>query len=67
MWRTIFAMVGFSLLVSACVSAGGGCPPLVAYTAAQERKADDELHDLPKGSQIARMIGDYGKTRAACR
>lgn len=56
-----------SLALAACESASGGCPPLVAYSKAQQAKAAAELGALPKDSQLAIMIVDYGKTRDACR
>ena len=65
MWRVILIVAIFSL--AACQStAAGGCGPLVAYSAAQQRQAAAELRRLPKDSQLARMIVHYGQTRAAC-
>lgn len=63
----ISAMVSFSL--SGCMSTqiNTGCPPLIQYSAETQRKAADELEKLPDDSAIARMIGDYKKTRDACR
>ena len=53
---------------SGCQSTGGGdCPPLVNYTAAQQKQAAAELRKMHSDAQIARMITDYGKLRAACR
>lgn len=46
---------------------GGGCPPLVAYSAETQQMAAAELRKLPKGSPLAKMIVDYKKTRDACR
>lgn len=46
---------------------GGGCPPLVAYSAETQQVAAAELRKLPKGSPLAKMIVDYKKTRDACR
>jgi hypothetical protein len=68
MWRRISTLAVFSLALSACQStAGGGCPPLVAYKAEAQRQAARELRALPKGSALATMIVDYKKTRDACR
>jgi len=67
MSRLIFATGAFSLLLAACNSTSGGCPPLVTYSAVQQRRASAELHGLPRDSEIAQMIVDYGKTRTACR
>lgn len=62
-WMTALS----SLALAACESASGGCPPLVAYSKAQQVKAAAELRGLPKESQLSIMIVDYGKTRDACR
>jgi hypothetical protein len=69
MRRTIWIAASFSLALSACQSTGGGsgCPPLVAYPRDVQKQATAELLALPKGSPLATMIVDYGKTRAACR
>lgn len=67
MSRTIWIAVLSSLALAGCASTGGGCPPLVAYSPETQRAAAAELRALPKGSPLARMIVDYGKTRAACR
>lgn len=68
MLRTILIAASFSVALSACQSTGGGCPPLVKYSAAQQQQAAKELRALGKSSkQIAQMIVDYKKTRDACR
>lgn len=55
-------------LLSACSTTSvSGCPPLVAYPPAAQSRAAAELRALPKGSPLAVMIVDYGKTRDACR
>ena len=56
-----------SAALAGCQTTGGGCPPLVSYSPAQQARGAIELRALPEGSQIARMIVDYGKTRDACR
>lgn len=61
----ILTIIAFSL--SACQTTGGGCPPLINYSAAQQKQAADELRKKYSGSQVAQMIVDYGKLRAACR
>lgn len=64
--RTISMLALFSL--SACqTTSGGGCPPLVTYSAETQKRAAAELRNLPKGSALAKMIVDYKKTRDACR
>jgi len=66
MLRIVF-LAAISSLLAACQTTGGGCPPLVTYSRAQQTQARSELLSLPAGSQIAKMIVDYGKTRDACR
>ena len=44
-----------------------GCPPRVTYSAETQRLAAKELRALPKDSQVAKLVVDYGKMRAACR
>ena len=64
--RAIWTLAAFSL--SACqTTSGGGCPPLVTYSAETQRLAAKELRALPKDSQVAKLVVDYGKMRAACR
>lgn len=53
---------------SGCKStSGGSCPPLVDYSAERQTLAAKELRALPKGSELAKLVVDYGKLRAACR
>jgi len=40
---------------------------LINYTAAQQRQAAGELRKMHSEAQVAKMITDYGKLRAACR
>lgn len=62
----ISTTVVFSL--SACQSTtGGGCPPLINYSAAQQKQAANELRKMHSEAQVVKMITDYGKLRAACR
>lgn len=66
MWRMI--LIGVVSSLAACqTTTGGGCPPLIAYSAQTQRLAAAELRKLPKDSPIAKMIVDYKKTRDACR
>jgi hypothetical protein len=67
MWRRLSTMALFSAALGGCATAGGGCPPLVTYSAATQRQAAAELRALPAGSQLAMMTDDYGKLRKACR
>lgn len=43
------------------------CLPMAAYTPAQQTQASAELGMLQGGSELAQMIVDYGKLRAANR
>lgn len=63
--RTISIAASFSLLAS-CQTTTGGCPPLAAYSVANQKLAAAELRKLPKDSQLARLIVDYRKMRKAC-
>ncbi len=65
---SILMMALFSLAGCQSYVATSGCPPLVTYSAADQKQASSELRALlPRDSQIARMIVDYGKMRDACR
>ena len=56
----------FSL--AACQSTGGGgCPPLVSYSADQMKRAAAEMRALHKEAELRRLVTDYGKMRDACR
>lgn len=60
--------IAASFELAACQSTGGGgCPPLVTYSAETQRLAAAELRRLPKDSQLAKLVVDYGKTRRAIR
>jgi predicted small secreted protein len=65
---TILIAVNFSL--AACNdgvgSSGVGCPPLAAYSVAEQKEAAAEIRRNPNG-QLAKMVRDYGKFRKACR
>ena len=68
MKRLIVLMVGLSSL-SACqtTTGGGGCPPLIQYSADQMKKAAAEMRALHKEAELRRMITHYGQLRDACR
>lgn len=63
----LIAAISSPLAVGQCATTGGGCPPLVTYSPAQQQQAARELRALPQGSEIGAMIVDYGKTRDAIR
>lgn len=55
----------FSL--AACQStAGGGCPPLVKYSADIQKKAAAEIR-AGRAPTLSKFVVDYGKMRDACR
>lgn len=43
------------------------CPAIVNYTPEEQKIAAQELQKLFTNSQLAVMINDYAKLRAACR
>lgn len=62
------------LWLSACATAGSEaqvpCPPVVAYSIADQVRAAAEVEDLPESSMLARMLSDYAVLRdqaRACR
>ena len=49
-------------LLSACGTAGsehGACPPVVEYSAEEQRRAAGEVEALPQGSVVVVMMADY--------
>lgn len=66
-------MICIGLLLMVCTAAepprapAVRCPPLAAYAAATQRRAAAELRRLPPGSDLARLVADYGTLRARCR
>lgn len=64
---TVSIAASFSLAACQSIDDGGGCPPLITYSAQTQRLAAAELRKLPKDSALARLIVDYKKTRDACR
>lgn len=69
-WRPAISLAIATLLLTSCAAAVSSCPPLVAYTDAEQARAADELDALPAGSMLERLIGDYAVLRdqvRACR
>lgn len=61
-------LIAASFSIAACQSTVvSGCPPLIEYSASTQKQAAMELRALPKDSQIAKLVVDYGKMRNACR
>jgi hypothetical protein len=62
----VLTTAAFSL--AACQSTGGGgCPPLINYSADQMKRAAAEMRALHKDAELRRLVTDYGKFRDACR
>lgn len=62
------------LLIAAPLLAGCGqgrsdppCPPVVSYPIEVQRAAAAELHLLPEGGAITRMLSDYAVMREQAR
>lgn len=51
------------LWLSGCATAGSDgqavCPPVVAYTTAEQARAADELEALPESAFVVGMLSDY--------
>lgn len=65
-------MLCIGLLIMACTTEpvrapAVRCPPLAAYSAETQRRASAQLRALPPGSDLARLVTDYGTMRARCR
>ncbi|MBW6496280.1 MAG: hypothetical protein K0B16_17340 [Burkholderiaceae bacterium] len=61
LWLSACAMVGFE---------GGGlgaCPPVVAYSRAEQVQAAAEVEALPEGAVVVRMLADYAVMREQAR
>ena len=69
------ALAVVMILLSGCAGAGfdtppGTCPPVVAYSQAEQVRVADELAALPEGAAIAEWLADYAVLREqvrACR
>lgn len=61
------------LWLSGCATAGSDsapCPPVVAYSTADQIRAAAEIEALPGGAVLVRMMSDYAVLRdqaRACR
>lgn len=68
MKRLIVLITALSSL-AACQSTtgGGGCPPLINYSADQMKRAAAEMRALHKDAELRRMVTHYGQLRDACR
>ena len=69
--RRTALMIVMSLL-SACATvnserAVGACPPVVEYDAGFQARAAKEMHTLPEGSAVVKMMIDYAVMREQTR
>jgi hypothetical protein len=66
--RRFAAMGVLAFVLNGCnsTSNGGGCPPLIEYSADEQRRVAAEIRQHPN-SEMARLVRDYGKMRKACR
>jgi hypothetical protein len=68
MMKRLIALTAALFNLAACQSTGGGgCPPLVNYSADQMKRAAAEMRALHKDAELRRLVTDYGKFRDACR
>jgi hypothetical protein len=66
-WKRLPLILTMACFSGCQTTSGGACPPLVNYSAERQTLAAKELRALPKDSEIAKLVVDYGKLRAACR
>ena len=60
------------LLLSACAGVGSDvapdvCPPVVAYSEAEQARVADEVAALPEGTVIVGWLADYAVLREQAR
>jgi len=59
------------LWLTGCATAGSDprapCPPVVAYSAADQVRAAGEVEALPEGAMLVRMLADYAVLRDQAR
>lgn len=67
-WLTISIGAIFSAGCSASIGdyRSSGCPPLQTYSPEEQKQAAAEIRANPN-SRLAKMVGDYGRLRKACR
>lgn len=68
------ALLTLTLSLTGCATAGSEavptCPPVVAYSRADQARAADEIAALPESAVVVRMLSDYAVLRdqaRACR
>jgi hypothetical protein len=73
--RPLTALAVAMIFLSGCAGVGfettlSACPPVVAYSHAEQAQAAAELESFPKGAMIGEMLADYAVLRdqaRACR
>ncbi len=66
--KRLIVLITEAFSLAACQSTGGGgCPPLINYSADQMKRAAAEMRALHKEAELRRMITHYGQLRDACR
>ena len=73
-WRRQLAALAIATIwLTGCATAGfevGGvdtCPPVVEYSREFQARASNELAQLPDGSAVVEMMGDYAVMRDQVR
>lgn len=73
--RVHAALAAATICLTACAGVGsdltpGACPPVVAYSRAEQAKVAEEVAALPEGAAIIEWLADYAVLRdqaRACR
>ncbi len=66
--KQLIVLTAAAFSLAACQSTGGGgCPPLINYSADQMKRAAAEMRALHKDAELRRLVVDYSKFRDACR
>ena len=66
------ALVAAMIFLNACAGVGfdtppGTCPPVVAYSQAEQVRVAEELAALPEGALIGEWLADYAVMREQAR
>ena len=66
------ALAAATILLTACAGAGfdarpGACPPVVAYSQAEQARVAGEVAALPEGAMIVGWLADYAVLRDQVR
>ena len=70
--RRPLALAAATILLTACAGAGfdsthSACPPVVAYSQAEQARVAEEVAALPDGGQIPELLADYAVLRDQAR